>query len=294
MLINSYIKLPITLFFLLMITEIIFSQKALIEYFSSDSSSYMIPDLYASVNGKQHTLICNKESDCFSIESVKDYNGDGKPDILIAHILGCGGNCCGNSYFIFSFHNGGFIKSNEVGNGNFLKNEHANSQYSILIKSNVYNSEKNHRRWVTERYILKNNTLSKIKEYQPAKINCSDSDYNIHQWSAILKQNNSYFIHPVKKQGQSLWALANKYKTSVEAIKKLNKNMGDVIHIGDKLKIPENNSFKYRMHKVSSNDESLWKLSQKYHVPVEVIKVANGLTDNIIKIGEFLKIPEKN
>ena len=42
-------------------------------------------------------------SGCLRIEKIEDFNKNGYKDILIENVLGCGGNCCGNSYQIFCF-----------------------------------------------------------------------------------------------------------------------------------------------------------------------------------------------
>ena len=43
---------------------------------------------------------------------------------------------------------------------------------------------------------------------------------------------------------------------------------------------------------VKSGD-SLWSIAKKYSVSVEELKAANNLSSNLLKIGQVLKIPEK-
>jgi LysM repeat protein len=266
-----------------------YSQKHNIKYFSSDSSHFIIPDLYANLNDSVYTLIDNAELNCLSIEMIKDYNGDGKTDLLMGEIHGCGGNCCANSYFFFSYNNGSFHRTKSVGNGHYLKSELWKNKWSIIIHSNVQDSSSGHRRWIKQRYVLKRDSIFFVEEYHSAKINSSEGDY-IMQWDTSYFRTTAFFIHTVKKNGQSLWALANKYKTSVNSLIKLNNLRNNTIYLGDKLKIPKKNKQLFHLHKISKK-ESLWSLSQEYKVPISIIKKANNMENNAIQLGEFIKIP---
>jgi N-acetylmuramoyl-L-alanine amidase len=43
-------------------------------------------------------------------------------------------------------------------------------------------------------------------------------------------------------------------------------------------------------HKVKKG-ETLWRISQRYKVPLDELKKANGLKSNVIQIGQILAIP---
>ena len=51
----------------------------------------------------QVKLIDNKEERCLNIICKGDFNKNGFTDVLIEDVLGCGGNCCGNTYLIYSY-----------------------------------------------------------------------------------------------------------------------------------------------------------------------------------------------
>ncbi len=55
----------------------------------------------------------------------------------------------------------------------------------------------------------------------------------------------------------------------------------------------ENNSGEYIIHTVQPK-ETLYRISVQYGVSIEDIKKANGLTDNYLKTGQQLKIPQKS
>lgn len=95
-----------------------------------------------------------------------------------------------------------------------------------------------------------------------------------------------YTVQP----GDTLWLLSRKYGTTVEAIKQLNGLTGDMLYVGQVLKIPAPQSEPYIEYTVKSGD-TLWLLSRKYQTTVDAIKRLNGLTSDIIDIGQVLKIP---
>ena len=90
--------------------------------------------------------------------------------------------------------------------------------------------------------------------------------------------------------GDTLWLLSRKYGTTVDAIKQLNGLTGDMLYVGQVLKIPAPQSEPYIEYTVKSGD-TLWLLSRKYQTTVDAIKKLNGLTSDIIDIGQVLKIP---
>lgn len=96
--------------------------------------------------------------------------------------------------------------------------------------------------------------------------------------------------------GDSLYKIANKYNTTVDAIKQLNNLGNNLLSIGQILKIPttqeveqipEENYFTY---KVVSGD-SLYSIARKFNTSVDAIKELNNLTSNLLSIGQTLKIP---
>ena len=91
------------------------------------------------------------------------------------------------------------------------------------------------------------------------------------------------------KSGDSLWNIANKYGTSVNAIKSLNGLTGDALSIGQVLLIPANTPTT-NTYTVKSGD-SLWSIAKKYNTNVDTLKSLNGLTSNGLQIGQTLRLP---
>ncbi len=98
-------------------------------------------------------------------------------------------------------------------------------------------------------------------------------------------------IYTVQK-GDSLWAIANKYGTTVDNIKKTNNLSSDNLSIGQTLiipstSVPSQTEITYTVKK----GDSLWLIANKYDTTVEKIKSTNNLTSNNLSIGQILIIP---
>ena len=94
-----------------------------------------------------------------------------------------------------------------------------------------------------------------------------------------------YTVRP----GDSLWLIAQRYGTTVDDIRRLNGLTGDILRIGQVLKIPAPDS-PYTEYTVRSGD-SLWTIAQRYGTTVDDIRRLNGLTSDVLRIGQVLKIP---
>ncbi|MBD5533617.1 MAG: LysM peptidoglycan-binding domain-containing protein [Lachnospiraceae bacterium] len=101
----------------------------------------------------------------------------------------------------------------------------------------------------------------------------------------------SYFEYTVRS-GDTLWQLAQRFNTTVDAIQNLNGLSGSNLNIGQILKIPSAGATPapYFEYTVRSGD-TLWLLAQRYGTTVGAIKSLSGLTSDILNIGQVLKIP---
>lgn len=92
------------------------------------------------------------------------------------------------------------------------------------------------------------------------------------------------------RSGDTLWVLAQRYGTTVDAIKSLNGLTSNILNIGQILKIPTPTDYNYFEYTVRSGD-TLWVLAQRYGTTVAAIKSLNGLTSDLLSIGQVLLIP---
>lgn len=97
-------------------------------------------------------------------------------------------------------------------------------------------------------------------------------------------------INYTVKSGDTLWLLANRYGTTVDAIKRLNGLTSNILQIGQVLRIPVSQTQQYITYTVRSGD-TLWLLANRYGTTVDAIKKMNGLTSDNLSIGQELRIP---
>jgi N-acetylmuramoyl-L-alanine amidase len=98
--------------------------------------------------------------------------------------------------------------------------------------------------------------------------------------------------------GETLWKIASKYGTTVDAIKQSNGLTSDFLAIGQSLKIPAKADVSSSLqghhfsdhYKVSAGD-TLSGIAKKYGTTVEAIKASNGLKSDLIRVGQSLTIP---
>lgn len=95
----------------------------------------------------------------------------------------------------------------------------------------------------------------------------------------------------VVKSGDSLWSIANRYNTTVNAIKNLNNLTSNTLSIGQVLQIPTSTSTSTGTTYTVKSGDSLWSIANRYNTTVDAIKNANNLTSNTLSIGQVLRIP---
>ncbi|PTU27365.1 peptidoglycan endopeptidase [Bacillus subtilis] len=103
------------------------------------------------------------------------------------------------------------------------------------------------------------------------------------------------------KSGDSLWKLAQTYNTSVAALTSANHLSTTVLSIGQTLTIPGSNSGTSStsssttkksgssVYTVKSGD-SLWLIANEYKMTVQELKKLNGLSSDLIRAGQKLKV----
>lgn len=98
---------------------------------------------------------------------------------------------------------------------------------------------------------------------------------------------NNYVIYTVQK-GDSLYSIAKKFNTTVSDIELLNNLDSINLSIGQELKIPSEvgDTTTYTVQK----GESLYSIAKKFNTTVDEIKRKNGLTSNMLSIGQKLII----
>lgn len=132
--------------------------------------------------------------------------------------------------------------------------------------------------------------------------NLKDNNLKIGQVLKISQNSGTNPDSTIKytvKKGDSLYSIARVYKTTVQEIQKLNNLKSNALSIGQVLKIPENyvndaSAFlpTYINYTVKKGD-SLYSIAKKYGITTDTIIKDNALKNNLLSIGQNLKIRTK-
>jgi len=143
--------------------------------------------------------------------------------------------------------------------------------------------------------IFGNATEKAVKDFQKANGLVVDGIVGEKTWGKLLTvieqkskstPTNSYVTYKVKR-GDTLWALAKQYQTTVNEIKKLNNLKSDTIYVGQTLKLP--NKYAPVYYTVKKGD-TVWEIAKKYGVSIEQIKKLNNLKNYTIYPNQKLRI----
>ena len=108
------------------------------------------------------------------------------------------------------------------------------------------------------------------------------------------KEGESQEIYIVKK-GDSLWKIANKYNTTVEKLKSANNLKTNTLSVGQKLVIPSISvSPEVSDTYIVQKGDNLWSIANKFNMTVSELKNLNNLTNNLLSIGQVLKIKDSS
>ncbi len=114
------------------------------------------------------------------------------------------------------------------------------------------------------------------------------------------EDNGAVFYYTVER-GDSLWSIARRFGVTVQEIRDANDLTSDTLSVGQSLIIPgisagddlednEENDTVPTTYTVASGD-SLWSIANRFGVTVNDLKSANGLTSNLLSVGQVLIIP---
>ena len=136
-----------------------------IKYELSESEGLFSKELYANLEDQTYSLIKNEDI-CLEIADQKDFDDNGSMDVLLTNVIACGGNCCANSFFFYSYlGDGHFQRSNEFGySWREPQIEKWKGRWSVLVKSNNEGCNQDEPIETKERYILDDGKAVKVEE----------------------------------------------------------------------------------------------------------------------------------
>jgi membrane-bound lytic murein transglycosylase D len=124
---------------------------------------------------------------------------------------------------------------------------------------------------------------------------------DIPKWSP---PESTYVYHRVR-EGETLSAIALRYRTSVARIVQANNiRKRDFIRVGQRLKVPRRGTTEESTNKKSGTEllagakyrvqegDSLWHIARKFNTNTKKIQQINKLTDTRLYVGQILIIPQ--
>ncbi|MDD4187792.1 MAG: LysM peptidoglycan-binding domain-containing protein [Bacilli bacterium] len=139
------------------------------------------------------------------------------------------------------------------------------------------------------------NDLSKLqnnwKQYAEATVKAV-AEYMGYPYSEIALNGVVYIV----EAGDSLWAIAQRFGTTVDNIKRLNNLSSNNLSIGQKLVIsgsPVPEPLPTSTYTVVAGD-TLYSIARKFNTTVSELRKINNLSSDILSIGQTLKITETN
>jgi len=160
-----------------------------------------------------------------------------------------------------------------------------------IVESNTYTVKSGDSLWsIANRYGITVNNLKSLNNLtsdnlsvgQVLRVPSSESGGT----GGTPTTSNTYIV----KAGDSLWNIANRYGTTVNAIRTLNGLTSDSLSIGQTLLIPTSATSSGNTYTVKSGD-SLWSIANRYNTTVNTLKSLNSLTSNTLQIGQTLRLP---
>ena len=147
--------------------------------------------------------------------------------------------------------------------------------HSIIVEYGFLDSPGN------DPYLLK----TKYKELAHATVKgvCKYINYS-------YQSNNVYIV----QKGDSLWSIAKKFNTTIQAIKSANNLSSNILNANQRLIIPNGKQVSNNQIYTVIKGDTLYSIARKYNITVEAIKNANNLTSNTIYVGQKIKIPNNN
>ena len=159
--------------------------------------------------------------------------------------------------------------------------ELTNNTYTVLPGDSIYAIARKLN--INPNDLMKANNLnhSSILNIGDTLVLPTDREIKIEQ-----SEIESYIVKP----GDTLYGIGRRYNITPEEITKMNNLNSNFIHVGQKLKIINNNN--YLSYKVIQGD-TLYNLAQQHNTTVDKIKDVNNLFNDVLAVGQHIKIPDE-
>ena len=104
-------------------------------------------------------------------------------------------------------------------------------------------------------------------------------------------EENEYIVYQIEP-GDTLYSIARRYNTKVDAIKAYNNLTNDILTVGSVIQIPTSTSIDttYQNYTILSGD-TLYSIARRFNTTVDAILSLNNLDSNNLQVGQTIRIP---
>jgi len=113
-------------------------------------------------------------------------------------------------------------------------------------------------------------------------------------WGALINVSTPPVTPPTENttytvvSGDTLWGIAKRFNTTVDAITRINNLTGAILNVGQQLLIP--NSESPIIYTVVSGD-TLFSIARRFNTTANEIMSLNNMTTNVLRVGQQILIP---
>ena len=164
--------------------------------------------------------------------------------------------------------------------------EYVGGTYVAPLGSNYYTVLKGESLWSIAKKL--GVTVNELKEANNLQSNLLSVGQNliIPKEEEEMGDKITYTV----KSGDSLYKIANMYKTTVNKLKEINNLTTNTLSIGQVLTISEGAKETGNTYTVKAGD-SLWSIAKKFNTTIDNLKDVNNLISENLSIGQVLQIP---
>ena len=137
-----------------------------------------------------------------------------------------------------------------------------------------------------------NTTVDAIKKLNNLTSNVLTINQQLYIPEETIVEETNYVVYQVQA-GDTLYKIAQKYNTTVDAIKNYNNLTNNLLSINQVLQIPIVETTTDNLTYTIKNGDTLYKIANNYGVSISDLMNLNNLNSTNLTIGNVLLIPRK-
>ncbi|MDZ5471842.1 LysM peptidoglycan-binding domain-containing protein [Bacillus sp. 31A1R] len=115
------------------------------------------------------------------------------------------------------------------------------------------------------------------------------------QKTSKSKKSNKYVV---VKQGDTLFQISKAHKVKIQDLKLNNRLKTDIIYVGQKLSVKKASALSTEVREETAiytvvPGDTLWGISKRFDIPVDKIKLMNGMKSDMVLIDQKLMLKDK-